>query len=276
METGHSTWITTGAPVAVIGSRRNRVDFTTITRLTATQVILSDGSRWRRPDDRTANPHELRPVGHTSDWWTPRLRRADDPEAQAIAATNAVNDLRGRLDRLTADFGNNTTGSEAIIAAAHAVLAEVAAAVATAAAALPRRAGHDLHVDIESLTVSVVPVDHPQRRHLQLFLRPTPTGTWMVTPNDSGMFLADVDGQFVSRYEAAEHPDGLEARCHHPWERALSIASSHAHNLLDDLQARVFDIDGLRPARRWTAATPSEQAAVLADLLAWVTGPTGT
>lgn len=81
--TAESSWIREGATVAVIDGRYNTITFETIERLTATQIALTDGRKYRRRPVRA----ELRP-GHR----TPT--RLADPEARAVVDAYARQQLR--------------------------------------------------------------------------------------------------------------------------------------------------------------------------------------
>lgn len=83
-------WITEGARVAEYKrnySTNDSVTFTTIERLTATQIVLANGAKYRR--DR------LTPVGEKRDAWSggTELKRADDPSVRDVL-------VRVRLDRM--------------------------------------------------------------------------------------------------------------------------------------------------------------------------------
>ncbi len=76
-------WITEGAEVAILtgGFAGDVVNFTTIERLTATQIVLASGSRYNRKT--------MRQVGASSAWRFDRLMPADDPRVIAAKTTKA-------------------------------------------------------------------------------------------------------------------------------------------------------------------------------------------
>jgi hypothetical protein len=118
-----TNWAEKGATVAEYRSYTNAayVNFTTVNRVTATQVVCASGNRYRRDDSDTAAVNGLRPVGGGEDWLLPPDHRS---VVNAVAA-NTLAELRRTLNELLGGYRRD-------VDAALATLDEVAAAVAAA------------------------------------------------------------------------------------------------------------------------------------------------
>src|SRR5688572_25239909 len=111
MSTDLPDWIREGAKVAEFQPNWNAIDhvtFARIDRLTATQIVLDNESRYSRS--------KLRPVGGGRT----ELRAADDRDVRGAVAARAFSRLRRRVDELWRAGGDTRTVEEA-----HARLAEV-------------------------------------------------------------------------------------------------------------------------------------------------------
>jgi hypothetical protein len=121
MTTTDPDWIQPGATVAEYRSHimSAHVDFTTVEKLTATQVVCANGSRYRRDDSDDAHRQGLRAVGSGRDILLP----SSHPDVLAAVAAAALRELRGQVDRMLRDFRGDAT-------VALATLDEITAAVA--------------------------------------------------------------------------------------------------------------------------------------------------
>ncbi len=112
-------WIHEGAQVVLYRHHFSggSVRFTTVERLTATQIVLADGSRYRRDTLREVGRH----------YEGPQLLAADDPK---VVETIAANQLRDALHAVKAAAEKVRTDHDAETAATR--LRDLAEAVAAA------------------------------------------------------------------------------------------------------------------------------------------------
>lgn len=98
MET--ESWIAKGATVAVLqsGTAYDRVTTTTIERLTKTQIVLTNGTRFNR--------ETLRRVGSSNSWHSTRLLPIDDPTVVTSIAHNRSRDAVAHVHKLADDLRN--------------------------------------------------------------------------------------------------------------------------------------------------------------------------
>lgn len=98
-----TSWIVEGATVAEydLRYRENRASFTTIERLTATQIVCANGNRYRRDT--------LTQVGGGRG----ELRRTDDPGVRNSVAGKTLSHLRFEVDNLCKDHRG---GADAVLA----------------------------------------------------------------------------------------------------------------------------------------------------------------
>jgi hypothetical protein len=69
--------------------------------------------------------------------------------------------------------------------------------------------------------VATVPLDHPDHRHLVVYIEARPGGRWVVTcPGDTGEFL-NTDGAWDW---GAEDSDEWRTRHWHTWDVAVELA----------------------------------------------------
>lgn len=89
-------WIVEGAAVVELTRRYSQVSAhrATVARLTATQVVLDNGNRYRRKNLR-------RVEGEDGSWTHHEIVRPNDKSALDAMATDLVRRLNLRLDRLT-------------------------------------------------------------------------------------------------------------------------------------------------------------------------------
>lgn len=112
-----SEWVTVGAKVAVYknsAARGSKVDFRTVARITPTQIVLDDGSRFNRRTLRLMGS-----VGGTrQSLGTGRseLRPLDDPQVRNERARGAIATLHQRVNLLCRDFDGDADEAKALIA----------------------------------------------------------------------------------------------------------------------------------------------------------------
>lgn len=94
------SWITEGGKTAVYdtgGYGGARVRYATITRITATQIVLDDGARYRRDSLRAVGERRTSFGGHTE------LRPVDDDRVRDVAAREWVQATVRRVAEAGAD-----------------------------------------------------------------------------------------------------------------------------------------------------------------------------
>lgn len=115
-----TTWITEGVTVAEYGyrDRTAQASFTTVERLTATQIVCANGNRYRRDSGLLvgAGRGELRPV--------------DDRSVRDAVALATIERLRYPLDRLFRDLQGNEAAMLAILDRVDQLVAEARAMIA--------------------------------------------------------------------------------------------------------------------------------------------------
>lgn len=96
---------------------RNRATFTTIERLTATQIVCASGNRYRRDNGRSVGQRgvEIRPV--------------DDQQVRDTLAIQRMESLRYRLDGMFNDLRGGEQGSLTVLDAIEKEIAAVRAAI---------------------------------------------------------------------------------------------------------------------------------------------------
>ncbi|MCK9901308.1 hypothetical protein [Glutamicibacter sp. V16R2B1] len=119
-------WVVVGGVVAEFDQRsvmRNRVTFTTVVRLTATQIVCTSGNRYRRDNGRSVGQRgvEIRPV--------------DDRQVRDSLAIQRMEHLHFRLDGLFKNLGGGEQGSLTVLDAVEQEIAAVRAAIANQAGA---------------------------------------------------------------------------------------------------------------------------------------------
>lgn len=86
-------WIVPGAQVAQYVSVGDHVTLTTVERLTATQIVLANGSRYRKGYYR-------REVGDKDGWRRRQLLPITDERVRRALASGAMSNLVSELDKL--------------------------------------------------------------------------------------------------------------------------------------------------------------------------------
>lgn len=127
MAATNTDWIIEGATVAEYRSHHlsAHVTFTTIEKLTSTQVVCANGSRYRRDDnDAYVAEYGLRQVGGGRNYLLPAGHRY----VVDALADSALSSLRGTVDRLCRDADG---GVDSVLATLDAIAEAVAAARAT-------------------------------------------------------------------------------------------------------------------------------------------------
>lgn len=115
-----TSWATEGAIVAEYDWRHmdNRVSFTTIERLTATQIVCASGNRYRRDNGRIVggDRYEIRPV--------------DDQGVRDTVAQRQVEHLRWRLADMCKDVRGGEVTMLAVLDQLEQAITDVRAAIA--------------------------------------------------------------------------------------------------------------------------------------------------
>lgn len=130
MTATNTDWLTPGATVAEYSSSNwaAHATFTTIEKLTATQVVCANGHRYRRDDNAAyAETRGLRQVGDGRNYLLP----PDHRDVLNAVADRELSALRGTVDRLFRDTDRGVSGALATLSA-------VAEAVAAARATIER------------------------------------------------------------------------------------------------------------------------------------------
>ncbi len=204
-------WIQPGVPCALYHHSSNvepgwRVKLHTIERITATQIVIDNGVRFRRDN--------LKVVG--SPYSSTRLLPLDDPRVRNDLAHGRIRDINAAMLRFRDD---RTAAAE--------VLAELRRMVDVAIA--ESEPGDGVHIEPNRWVVSPFPHDHSRTRHYRVLIERRPGGRYVVT---DGMDVAGV--QYLDATGAWNFPygcDDVPGTFWHDWDTAVRLAKEVAIEL---------------------------------------------